>query len=175
MRYLAMLAACAVSALVVVGTTTGARAEQITIQIDEHFEPGFCDFPVFIDFVGELKVTLIRNQDGLVVREIDRFGGGAKITYSSAQGSFSFPQTPSTWDYGDGAVVGSEVVVSFHGLFGHAPGFIASDAGLFQFLGVVTGFDEFGIPEFEFVDVIAERGNREPEEDVVAAICAALS
>jgi hypothetical protein len=178
MRYLAMLAACALAALVVVGAGAGARAEHITIQIDEHFEAeeltAACGFAVFIDFVGEAKVTLIRNKEGLIVREIDRVGGGAKITYSSAQASFSFPQLPSSWDYGDGAEVGSDVIVSFHGLFGHAPGLIASDAGLFRFLGVVTGFDEFGIPEVDFVDVIAERGNRESGEDIDAAICEAL-
>jgi hypothetical protein len=33
MRYLAMSAACAVVALLVVGTSVGAQAEQITIQI----------------------------------------------------------------------------------------------------------------------------------------------
>jgi hypothetical protein len=176
MRYLSMLSACAVVALVVVGTGAGARAEHITIQIDEHFElEGFCEFPVFIDFVGEAKVTLIRNKEGLIVREIDHAGGGAKITYSSANGSFSFPAVPSSWDYGDGAEVGSEVIVSVHGLLGHIPGLIQSDAGLFRYRGIVTGFDEFGIPEVDFVEVIADRGNRESGEDIEAAICEALS
>ena len=179
MRYLSMLAAWAVVALVVVGTGAGARAEHVTIQLDDHFEAtglsAVCGFPVFIDFVGELKVTLIRNEEGLIVREIDHVGGGAKITYSSANGSFSFPQTSSSWDYGDGAEVGSEVIVSVHGLFGHVPGLIQSDAGLFRYRGVVTGFDEFGIPTVDFVEVIADRGGRNSEEDIDAAICEALS
>jgi hypothetical protein len=177
MRYLGIFAAAVVAALLVVGASVGARAEQITISIDEHFErtdlSAACGFPVFFDFVGEAKVTLVRNKDDLVVREIDRVGGGAKLTFRSATASFSFPSQPSTWDYGEGAVVGSEVIVSFHGLFGHASGFIASDAGLFRSLGVVTGFDEFGIPDVDFVEAIADRGNR--ETDVVEAICAALT
>ena len=48
-------------------------------------------------------------------------------------------------------------------------------AGLFQILGVVTGFDEFGIPTFNFVDVIADRGNRHSVEEIDAAICEALT
>ena len=179
MRYVSILTACAVVALAVVGTGAGARAEHVTIQIDDHFQSAgltaACGFPVFIDFVGEAKVTLIRNKEGLIVREIDRVGGGAKITYSSANGSFSFPATASTWDYGDGAAVGSEVIVSVHGLFGHAPGFVPADAGLFRYHGEVTGFDEFGIPLVDFVVVIADRGNRVDEERVLEGICGALS
>jgi hypothetical protein len=179
MRYLSLLAACAVVALAVVGTGAGARAEHVTIHIDDHFQDGrltaACGFAVFIDFVGEAKVTLIRNKEGLIVRELDHVGGGAKVTYRSAQASFSFPFDTSNWDYGEGAKVGSEVIVSAHGLFGHVPGFIPSDAGLFRFRGVVTGFDEFGIPLVDFVEVIADRGNRESADDVAAAICEALS
>jgi len=40
------------------------------------------------------------------------------------------------------------------------------------FLGVVTGFDEFGIPQVDFVEVMADRGNRNRGEEIVAAICA---
>jgi hypothetical protein len=179
MRYLAMLVACAVAAGVTAGAAAGARAEHVTIPIDEHFQDqdltAACGTAIFVDFVAEAKVTLIRNKEGLIVREIDRVPGSAKITFSSAFSSFSFVAVPATLDYGDGAEVGSDVVVSVHGLLGHAPGFIASDAGLFRFLGEVTGFDEFGIPLVDFVEVIAERGNRASEEEIEAAICDALT
>jgi hypothetical protein len=123
-----------------------------------------------------LKVSLVRNKSGLVVRETDRAGGG-RTTYRSPDTgkSFSFPIQPSHWDYGSGAVVGSPVIVSFTGLMGHVPGLIPSDAGLFRFLGHVTGFDEFGIPLVDFDEVIADRGNRNSEEEIVAAICGKLS
>jgi hypothetical protein len=39
----------------------------------------------------------------------------------------------------------------------------------------VEGFDEFGIPEVEFQEVIADRGNRNSGEEIVAAICAELT
>jgi hypothetical protein len=178
MRYLMILAFAALAALVATGVSAGARAEHVTIHVNEHIEADFlteaCGVPIVIDVVGDLKVTLIRNKAGLIVRELDRAGGG-RITYSSPTASFSFMMISSTWDYGEGAEVGSEVVVSVHGLFGHAPGFIQSDAGLFRYLGVVTGFDEFGIPLVDFVEEIADRGNRESEEDVTAAICDALT
>jgi hypothetical protein len=179
MRYLAILLSVVVVALIAVGTSMGAQAAHVPIAIDDHFEAtdlsDACGFDVFVDVVADLKVTLIFNQSGLVVREIDTAGGGT-ITYSSPEtgNSFSFAFQPSQWDYGSGAVLGSSVIVSFTGLGGHAPGFIDSDAGLFRFLGVVTGFDQ-GIPIVDFVDVIAQHGNSNSGEEIDAAICAALS
>jgi hypothetical protein len=82
---------------------------------------------------------------------------------------------PSQWDDGSGAAVGSTVIVSFTGLLGHVPGAIASDAGLFRYRGVVTGFDEFEIPIVELVDVIADVGHRSDQEQVVSAICGTLA
>ena len=161
------------------GTTAAARAEQIHIAIDDHIVSDFwsdqCGFEVTVNLVGDLQVTLVRNRAGLIVREIDRMGG-AKVTFSSDSGSFSFPNQPSQWDYGDGATLGSSVVVSFPGLIGHVAGQVASDAGLGRFGGVVEGFDEFGIPEVEFNDVVfKDVGHRSDFEDVRAAICGSLS
>jgi hypothetical protein len=163
-----------------VAAPTGATARQVHITINDSFQDDFlteqCGVDVFIDVVGDLQVTLVYNRSGLIVREIDRAGGG-RITYRSPEtgNAFSFPIQPSQWDYGSGAVLGSPVVVSFTGLMGHVPGFIDSDAGLFRFLGIVEGFDEFGIPEVEFQEVIADRGNRNSGEEIVAAICAELT
>ena len=180
MRHLAVVVGVAVVALLTPATSSAQQAQQIPISIDDHFQDEFwseqCGFDVFVDIVADLKVTLVYNQSGLIVREIDRAGGGT-FTYRSPDTgkSFSFPLGPSQWDYGAGAVVGSPVTVSFTGLFGHVPGLIPSDAGLFRFLGVVEGFDEFGIPEVGFVEVIADRGNRESLERVTGAICGTLA
>jgi hypothetical protein len=180
MRQLAVLLSVAVVALVAIGTSSGQQAQQIHIAIDDHFQSDFwtdqCGFDVFIDTVADLHVTLVYNSRGLIVREIDRAGGGT-ITFRSPDTgkSFSFPFQPSQWDYGSGAVIGSQVTISFTGLQGHVPGKISSDAGLLRFIGFVEGFDEFGIPEVEFVDVIADRGNRGSLEEVTAAICGTLS
>jgi hypothetical protein len=180
LRCLIVLAGAIFLAALGAGASTAApRAEQIHIAIDDHFVSDFwsdeCGFEVTINLVGDLQVTLVRNADGLIVRENDRIGG-AKVTFSSENGSFSFPNQPSQWDYGDGAKLGSPVVVSFPGLQGHVAGQVPSDAGLLRFGGVVEGFDEFGIPEVEFNGVVLKDvGQRSDFEDVRAAICGSLS
>jgi hypothetical protein len=52
---------------------------------------------------------------------------------------------------------------------------IASDAGQVIFTGVVFGFEENGSPLLEFGEILVEHGNRESGEDVVAAVCGALT
>ena len=158
-----------------------AQAQQVDVHVDDRFQSEFwsetCGVDVFIEIVADVKVTLVYNQSGLVVRQTEKSGGGTFTFRSPDTGmSFWFPLQPTQWDYGSGAVVGSDVIVSFTGMLGHVPGFGASDAGLFRFRGVVEGFDEQGIPQvdlLDFDDVIADRGNREP--DSAAAICAALT
>jgi hypothetical protein len=159
-----------------------ARPERITIDISESItDPDLtneCGTEVVFTVTGDAIVTLWRNAEGLVVRELDRTPG-SKITFSAPEtgNSFSFPNSVvATFDYGDGAEVGSEATVRVRGLFGHVTGFIASDAGSVTLVGEVTGFDEFGIPIVDFPDPpIRETGNREPGEDVAAAFCEALT
>jgi hypothetical protein len=161
-------------------TGSAAQAKQISIDINDSFQdPGLseeCGVDVFISFVAHLRVTLVYNRSGLIVREMDHAGNG-RVTYRSPDTgkSFSFPIQPSQWNYGSGAVIGSTATFQFVGLFGHVPGRIDSDAGLFRVVGVVTGFDEFGIPEVEGTEVIAERGNINSGEEITAAICAKLT
>lgn len=64
------------------------------------------------------------------------------------------------------------------GLFGHAPGFIPSDAGLEIVMNaVVVAFTPEGIPDAEPTDetTFIEHGARHSGEEIVSAICAALS
>ena len=182
LRHVMVLVGAVLVAALGAGPSTAApRAEQIHISIDDNFVDDFwteqCGFDVTISFVADLHVTLIRNQAGLIVRAIDRAGSG-RVTFSSDNGSFSFPAAPSQFDYGSGAVVGSPVVFSFPGLGGHVPGLISSDAGLLRLEGVVVeGFDEFGIPLLDFTnaEAVIDAGHRSDFEDIRAAICGALS
>jgi hypothetical protein len=180
MRRLAVLLGLVALALLTATPGSAAQARQISVDINDSFQDpdlsATCGVDVFIDFVAHLQVTLVYNQSGLVVRELDHAGNGT-VTYRSPDTgkSFSFPIQPSQWDYGSGAVIGSTATFQFVGLFGHATGFIDSDAGRLQIVGVVTGFDEFGIPLVEGTEVIAESGNINSDEEIDAAICAALT
>jgi hypothetical protein len=161
------------------GSGAAARSQQVTFPIDDTFtDEGAseaCGFDVTVHIEGTVRVTLILDQDGNVVREIDTLQGGT-LTYSSATGSFSFPTAqPIIFDYGEGAEVGSEATIQIVGLAGHVPGLIPSDAGLILLSGEVDGFDEFGIPLVDFQDLVVQHGNFESQERIFGAICAALS
>jgi hypothetical protein len=150
-----------------------------TVLVEELTEA--CGTEVSISISGTRQVTLWRNEAGLVIRQLDR-APGAKLTYSAPEtgASVSHPYSVvSTWDYGGGATVGSQVTVTLHGLFGHVTGFVPSSAGTATGSGFVSGFDDFGIPQVDDLavleDPIRETGNREPIEDVLAALCEALT
>jgi len=176
LRHLTVFLGALACAAVLAGTALSG-AEQIHISINDSevndFWSGQCGTEVTVSQVGDLQVTLVRNKAGLVVRETDKIGG-SKITFSSAYGSFEYPAVASQWDYGDGATLGSPVVISFTGLQGHVPGRVESDAGMLRFAGFVEGFDEFGIPEVEFGDVVKDAGHHASFEAVSAAICGAV-
>jgi hypothetical protein len=168
-------AVVALLAFVLALPASAAQREVIIIPVDDVVtDPNLCDFPVTFEYAGTARVTLTRNAEGLITREADH--GKLAQTISSPYGSFSFPnQNPSLWDYGDGAEVGSPVVATFHGLGGHVPGHVSSDAGYVQVSGTVTGFDDLGIPLVEFSGAVVAHGHFNDGDTVQAGICAALA
>jgi hypothetical protein len=138
-----------------------------------------CGFTVTIGFSARASVTLWTDSSGLVVRELDT-APGSKVTYSSPNGSFSFEgNLVAHAEYPEGATVGAPATVKLTGLLGHAPGFISSDAGQIVIEGAtVVDFDVVdgvSIPFTDGGDVTIAHGNSNSEDEVVAAICAALS
>jgi hypothetical protein len=178
--HIGFLALIGVLALIVVAPATAAQARHLTIEIHESFPSDFlssaCKTDVVVSFDATLNVTLVYNQAGLLVQEVDPSGGG-KVTFSAplTGKSFSFPFQPAIIDYGSGATVGSTFTMKLVGLFGHVPGLVASDAGQLILTGVVEGFEENGSPLLEITDFVLQHGNRESGEDVNAAICSALT
>ena len=178
----ALVALLAVLGLLVAAPADARQARHLTIVIDDSSVDDFwtetCGTTVVVSSEATLNVTLVYNQAGLIVREIDPSGGGT-ITFSAPDtgNSFSFPFNATVIDYGVGAEVGSTFTLKAVGLFGHVPGLIASDAGQLVLTGVVFGFDENGSPllDFETGELLVEHGNRESGEDVVAAVCGALT
>jgi hypothetical protein len=175
-----VLAVIGVLVLLVVAPTGAGQARHLTIDIHESFPSDFlsnaCKTDVVVSFDATLNVTLVYNQAGLLVREIDPSGGG-QVTFSAplTGNSFSFPFQPAIIDYGAGAKVGSTFTMKLVGLFGHVPGLVASDAGQLIVSGIVEGFEENGSPLLEITDFVLEHGNRESGDDVTAAICTALT
>jgi hypothetical protein len=157
-----------------------AQARHVSIEIDESFQDGFltdvCGTPVTTSIEASLNVTVRYNRAGLIVAEIDPSGGGTvTVLAPETGGSFSFPFSTNIIDYGTGATVGSEFTIRLAGLAGHVPGFVESDAGQVLFAGVVSGFDDLGLPTLQFTDVLFEAGHRADGDDVIAAICAVLN
>jgi len=170
----------ALLALVAAAPAGAAQARHVTIEIHESFDDGFlsdaCGTEVVVSIDATLNVTLVYNKAGLLVREIDPAGGGKITTSAPLLGNaFSFPFNSVIIDYGAGAAIGSTFTAKFVGLLGHVPGYIASDAGQGLFAGFVDGFDESGIPELQFTELLDQHGNFESGEDVVAAMCLALT
>jgi predicted aconitase with swiveling domain len=176
----ALVAFIAVLGLLVAAPADAQQARHVTINVEDTFVSDFwtetCGTEVVISIEGTLQVTLLYNQEGLIVKEIDP-SSGLTITFSApATGnSFSFPTNTAIFDYGAGAEVGSTFTAKLVGQFGHVPGAIANDAGQVILSGVVVGFDEFEIPIVDFTEVLVMHGNFESREDVEAAICGTLT
>jgi hypothetical protein len=174
------VALIAVLVLIAAAPAVAAQARHLDIEIHESFQSDFlssaCKTDVVVSFDATLNVTLVYNQAGLLVKEIDPSGGGT-VTYSAplTGNSFSFPFQSAVIDYGAGAKVGSTFTMKLVGLFGHVPGLVASDAGQLIVSGVVEGFDENGSPLLETTDFVVAHGNRASGEDVTTAICSALN
>jgi hypothetical protein len=138
-----------------------------------------CAFDVTLTNSGTADVTLWLNDAGLVVREHDTTPG-AVVTFSGNGNSFSFRNSLSIeTDYGTGAILGGSATLTISGMFGHVPGFIASDAGQLVIVNAtVVGFasvDGAEIPIVAGGDVQVQHGIFHSGDAIAAAICAALS
>jgi hypothetical protein len=179
----ALVALIALLGLLVAAPADAQPARHVTLNIEDIFVVPFwteaCGTTVVVTIEGTLHVTLLYNEEGLIVKEIDP-ASGLTVTFSAPQtgNTFSYPAGTAIFDYGAGAQVGSTFTGKFVGLFGHVPGLIASDAGLTIFTGgVVEGFDDFGIPVLndQNAEVVVDHGNRESQEDINAAVCGTLT
>jgi hypothetical protein len=184
-RLLGLLLAVVLSALAGPATSSAQRAVHLqdAIDISASFQSpllsGACGFPVTVTLTGAVDETLIYNDAGLVVRQIENTPT-ATATFSSPYGSFSFPEAAtSVYTYPGGATLGSTANFHSSGLleFGLVPGFGVSNAGIDIYANaVVVDFTPEGIPVVDFSEstVVISHGNRNSDEEIFAAICAAL-
>ena len=185
-RLLGLLLAVVLSALAVPATSSAQRAVHLqnAIDISNSFQSLLlseaCGFPVTVTVSGALDETLIYNDTELVVRQIENTPA-ATATFSSPYGSFSFPEAAtSVYTYPGGAMLGSTANYTSSGLlsFGLVPGFGVSNAGIDIFANaVVVDFTPEGIPIVDVTGstVVISHGNRNSDEEIFSAICAALS
>jgi hypothetical protein len=185
-RLLGLLLVVALSALAVPATSSAQRAVHLqnAIDISTSFQSPLlsaaCGFPVTVTVSGAVDETLIYNDAGLVVRQIENTPA-ATATFNSPYGSFSFPEAAtSVYTYPGGATLGSTASSHSSGLlsFGLVPGFGVSNAGIdIVANAVVVDFTPEGIPIVDFTEstVVISHGNRNGDEEIFSAICAALS
>jgi hypothetical protein len=185
-RRLLVLITLVLCALAVAATSSAQRAVHLrnAIDISNSFQSPLltaaCGFPVTVTLSGALDETLVYNDAGLVVRQIEN-SPAARATFSSAYGSFSFPESAtSVYTFPGGATLGSTANFHSSGLlrFGLVPGFGVSNAGIdIVANAVVVDFTPEGIPSVDFTDatVVISHGNRNSDEDIFTNICAALS
>jgi hypothetical protein len=185
LRRLLVFITVALSALAVAATSSAQRAVHLrdAIDITNTFQSpllsGACGFPVTVTVSGALDETLIYDDAGLVVRQIENTPA-ATATFSSPYGSFSFPEAATShYTYPCGATLGSTANFTSSGLlrFGLVPGFGVSNAGIDIFANaVVVDFTPEGIPIVDFTDstTVISHGNRNSDEEIFTAICAAL-
>jgi hypothetical protein len=179
-RRLVILFAAVSLALTGAGTTKAQEAVHLNdvIDLDASFVfpelSAACGFDVTVTVSGAVDVTLIYNDAGLVVREIDTAGGGQQ-TLSSAYASFSFPLAlTGIYTYPGGATLGSTVNFELAGLFGHVPGFTPSAGVDIVGNGIVDDFSPEGIPHVDNTTAnVVSHGPR--TEEIFNAVCAALS
>ena len=177
-----LLAVLAVGTALVFAPTVQAGGGPVIVQTDigDSFTvSGACSFDFTVTVTGTATIKLWLNDAGLVVREQDT-APGSKISYTSANGSFSFEGNLSVkTDYGSGAVLGGTASIHVSGMFGHVPGFIASDAGLDVITNAeVVAFNDVQgaqVPETHGGDLAKVVGNVHTGDQIGAAICAALS
>ena len=127
MRRLALLVAVCAAAVGVAGANA-AQPQQFAIQVHESFVAPFmsaaCGVPVTITLDGVSRVTLTRNSSGLVVKEHDVLSSFTAIFESplalggTGQSFTNHSPGVATFDYGEGAAIGSTAVITLTGLQG---------------------------------------------------------
>ena len=160
MRMLALLVAVCAAA-VGVAVANAAPPQQFAIQVHESFVAPFmsaaCGVPVTITLDGVSRVTLTRNSSGLVVKEHDVLSSFTATFESplalggTGQSFTNHSPGVATFEYGEGAALGSTAVITLTGLQGPAAGAGSSvTAGYQRLTGTVFAFSPEGIPIVDF-------------------------
>ena len=170
------LAIGALLAVTIAGPVAASRAVHITgipiaFSIVAPDASAACGYEVTVTLTGTGSATLVYNDAGLIIREVDT-EPAARITWSGNGRSFSYPTSSQIFvtSYPEGATIGAPAQTISTGFYGKAPGSIPN-AGPDVLLGHVVAFSAEGVPIVEFDELLASHG---PRPDLDAGICAAL-
>lgn len=169
------LATGALLAITIAGSVAAQQAVHITgipiaVSYEDVFLSDACGYEVTFTLTGTGSATLVYNDAGLIIREVDS-EPAARITFSGNGNSFSYPSNAIlVTSYPQGATIGAPAQSIETGFFGK-PGAIPN-AGPAILLGHVVGFTADGVPIIEFDELLASHGPR--PTDFAADICAAL-
>jgi hypothetical protein len=134
-----------------------------------------CGFDVFDVFAGNIDVTLLYDQSGTLIREIDTLPAFTASFTAPSTGKSIVSRSPAVliFDYTGGGAVGTPAVARVTGLqFMLQPGVMFAGRQVFD--AVVVGQSPEGIPDVMLTDVISQSGNFF-SGDEVPLVCAALS
>lgn len=134
-----------------------------------------CGFDVFGVLAGNVDVTLLYDQSGTLIREIDTFPATTFSFTAPSTGKSIVSQSPAIGinDYTGGGADGTAVVARVTGLqFMIQPGVMFTGRQVLD--AVVVDHSPEGIPLTEFTDLISQSGNFF-SGDTAPLVCAALS
>ena len=134
-----------------------------------------CGFDVFDVIAGNISVTLLYDQSGTLIREIDTGPTFTSSFTAPSTGKSIVSRLPAVLiaDYTGGGAVGTPAVASVTGLqFMLPPGVMFTGRQVFD--AVVMSVSPEGIPGIEFTNLISQSGNFF-SGDTAPLICAALS
>jgi hypothetical protein len=171
------LAIGALLAVTIAAPVAAQRAVHITgipiaVSGVDDFLTGVCGYEVTFTLTGTGSATLVYNEAGLIIREVDT-APAARLTFSGNGNSFSYPGSSQivVTSYPERATIGAPAQTIETGMFQKAPGSIPN-AGPDILLGHVVAFTAEGLPLIEFDELLASHGPR--PTDFAEEICAAL-
>ena len=134
-----------------------------------------CGFDVFDVFAGNINVTLLYDQSGTLIREIDTFPATTIGFAAPSTGKSIGSASPAVGhiDYTGGGAVGTPAVLTITGLqFMLQPGVISAGRQVFD--TTVVDITPEGIPVTPPMNLISQSGNFF-SGDTTPLVCAALS
>lgn len=161
------------------GTAAAITPLQTHHSVDNTFRLGpastLCGFDIYGHFEGDFTYKVFYDRNGLIVREIDTFTSFKVTIFAPSTGKSYTSASPASLHATyttPGAPIGSMVVVSETGLLEKFSD-VDMVSGRRLFNARVVGYDEDGVPLFQFVSEISSSG---PALDSTfgAARCAAM-